>query len=280
MRQFSLPPEWVVGQPCVLEGGRARYLTRVLRLVPGDSFPGIDASGGRWLCRLREAGPERLVIAVEPLPEGWSPTAHLADIRGGHAAGMAAAQPNPAAAPRLAATRITLVQGLPKGAKMDLIVRQATEAGVARIIPLAAARSQAGGESGGRLERWRRIAQEALQQSGSPSPTLIDPPIGLMALGAALGPGRPGQLRLLLDEEGLAHPSLHGYLTEALDEVVLCVGPEGGFSTEEARELADTGFEPLKLPCAVLRTETAALYAVAAVEIVLSERPSWIPRAR
>ncbi|HOX30924.1 MAG TPA: RsmE family RNA methyltransferase [Spirochaetales bacterium] len=280
MRRFSLPPEWKPGEGCVLEGGRARYLSRVLRLAPGDRFPGLDAEGRSWLCELLEAGPDRLVIGVGPLPPGCAEPERLEDIRGGRAA----APPSPAAGsarlgpPEAARPPITLVQGLPKGSKMDLVVRQAAEAGVARVLPLRALRSVPEADSAARLERWRRIAREALQQSGSAVPTRVEAPIGLEALPGALGEGGPGRLRLFLDEEApLAQSSLHGYLTEAPGEVVLCVGPEGGFAAEERRFLAGSGFSPFRLPCAVLRTETAALYAVAAVEIVLSERSSWIP---
>jgi 16S rRNA (uracil1498-N3)-methyltransferase len=206
-----------------------------------------------------------------------------------------------------------LVQGLPKLAKMDLIVRQAAESGVARVIPLLALRSAARAEAEvrGRCERWRRIVREALQQSGSAVPTRIDEPVGLDLLPTVLGASRGRRICLLLDAEAprpdaaddglrgqtpsacgarraleapgsqsppLALTSLHGYLTETPDEIVLCVGPEGGFAAEETRALAKAGFAPLRLPGAVLRTETAALFAVAAVEIILSERPSWIPR--
>lgn len=312
MRQFALPGEWVEGDPCVVEGGRARYLTRVLRLAPGDSFPGIDIAGKRWLCELREAEPDRLVIAVAPLPEGWDEAAHLNDIRsrgkerrvGPHAGRLANSGAEGSGAdavgtPARTGPSIILVQGLPKGAKMDLIVRQAAEAGVSRVIPLVASRSIPKGEA--RRDRWQRIAREAIQQSGSTVPTRVDAPIGLDGLEAALGEPRGRRLRLLLDAESqaplrdaeggpdasgscdasrppLAQTSLHEYLTDAPEEIILCVGPEGGFAVEETRALAKAGFSPLKLPCAVLRTETAALFAVAAVETILSERFSWIPR--
>ncbi len=288
MRQFSLPPEWRPGAPCVLEGGRARYLARVLRLEVGDVFPGIDPSGGRWLCELAESGRDRLVIAVRPFPQELEARGHLEDLRAGkgRARPLGEASLEPASpAPRPGAPegrpRIILAQGIPKGTKMDLIVRQAAEAGVIRITPILARRSVAAGQAGaGRLERWRRIAREALQQSGSATPTRVDEAVGAEGLAAAIGEPRGRRLSLLLDAEALAQATLHGYLSEAPDEVVLCVGPEGGFDARESRAFAEAGFVPLKLPCAVLRTETAALYAVAAVEIVLSEHRSWIPAAR
>jgi 16S rRNA (uracil1498-N3)-methyltransferase len=171
---------------------------------------------------------------------------------------------------------------------MDLVVRQAAEAGVARLIPLAARRSVlrspgkgpggADGEEGGRSERWARILREALQQSGSAIPTRIEEAVRPADLAQKLGPPPPGgRLCLLLHETPLAQTSLHEYLGSAPEEIVLCVGPEGGFSPDEVDLFLAAGFRPLLLPGAILRTETAALFAVASVEIILSERPSWIP---
>ena len=91
---------------------------------------------------------------------------------------------------------------------------------------------------------------------------------------AAVDPGSP---RVLLHEAPLAQATMHGYLTEARAGAVLCVGPEGGFAPTEVERLLGIGFKPLRLEGAVLRAETAALYAVAAAQIVLSERSSWIP---
>jgi 16S rRNA (uracil1498-N3)-methyltransferase len=318
VRQFAIPPEWTPGRACIVEGGRAHYLARVLRLATGDSFPGIDAQGGRWRCELREAAPGRLVIEIGPLPPDWDESAHLDDLRTGARVRLGSAAPEAQGesdeAARIKRPRIVLAQGLPKGAKMDLIVRQAAEAGVVRVIPLLCRRSASRTEEGSaaRLERWRRIIREALQQSGSVIPTAVDEPVELAAYIESLRTtagdrARPRWLGLLLDAEApqiaaspvgtqnakgvlgaqsaigtlsapLAQTSLHEYLTEAPDEIVLCIGPEGGFIAEESRILRSGGFAPLRLPCAVLRTETAALYAVAAVETVLSERSSWIPR--
>ena len=138
------------------------------------------------------------------------------------------------------------------------------------------------GEEGGgaRRARWDRIIREALQQSGSSIRTEVAEPLSLAGLPEALaarglGPSDP---RILLHEAPLAQSSLHGYLTETPKAIALCVGPEGGFAPEELDFLLDRGFQPLRLAGAVLRAETAALYAVAAAQIILSERSSWIPK--
>lgn len=263
MRQFILPDDWGGGPTCLIEGGRAHYMARVLRLVRGDSFPGRDARGLLWTCSVLEAGPGRVLLSVHP----GEPVAR---------------EPGEEAEEAPALPRIYLVQGLPKGAKMDLVVRQATEAGVTAVFPLLSARAIPRAEEGPgpRRGRWERIIKEALQQSGSSVRTEVAEPLGLADLDEALalrglGAGDP---RILFHEAPLAQSSLHGYLTGAPEAVVLCVGPEGGFAQDEVDFLLSSGFRALRLAGAVLRAETAALYAIAAAQTILSERSSWIPR--
>ena len=272
MRQFILPDDWEGGATCLIVGGRARYIARVLRLGIGDSFPGRDSSGRAWALSVLESEPGRVLLSVIPFVEGP------------FAEGTRAKRGPPS-------VRLYLVQGLPKGAKMDLVVRQATEAGVTAVFPLLSARAvlregprREGprAEEGGSLRslRWERIVREALQQSGSSTRTEIAEPLGLRELPGALaargiGPSDP---KILLHEAPLAQSSMHGYLTGTPEAVVLCVGPEGGFAPEEVDYLLKTGFGPLRLAGAVLRAETAALYAIAAAQIILSERSSWIPK--
>jgi 16S rRNA (uracil1498-N3)-methyltransferase len=259
MRQFILPDGWDGGATCLVEGSRASYVAKVLRLGPGDSFPGRDRQGRAWTCSILESGPGRLLISVAPFAEGTAAEYRLESL-----------------------PRIILVQGLPKGAKMDLIVRQAAEAGVSALLPLISSRSTAGGAepSAGRAARWERIVREALQQSGSSRRTVVAEPLRLAELPSALASlGLTASApRILLHEAPLAQSSLHGYLTGAPEAVALCVGPEGGFDPQEVEFLISEGFAPLRLAGAILRAETAALYAIAAAQIILSERSSWIPK--
>jgi 16S rRNA (uracil1498-N3)-methyltransferase len=165
---------------------------------------------------------------------------------------------------------------------MDLVVRQAAEAGVTAVIPLLSSRSAARGDDTGRerRSRWDRVVREALQQSGSSVSTKVFEPIPLQELGkvlASLGLD-PESPRILFHEAPLAQSSLHGYLSQAPRAIALCVGPEGGFAPDEVEFLIAEGFHPLRFAGAILRAETAALYAVAAAEVILSERSSWIPK--
>jgi len=261
MRQFILPEDWDGGPSCIIEGRRAHYVSRVLRLAPGDSFPGRDAKGELWTCSVAESTPGRIVLDLAPAETGA--------VKEGEYRSRSL-------------PRILLVQGLPKGAKMDLVVRQATEAGVAAVLPLLSSRASWTGKEGGpgRMSRWQRIAREALQQSGSGIRTMVVEPLRLQDLPAALKACglSSSDPKILLHEAPLAQSSMHGYLTGASESLALCVGPEGGFAQNEVDFLIEEGFKPLRLAGAVLRAETAALYAVAAAQIILSERSSWIPK--
>jgi 16S rRNA (uracil1498-N3)-methyltransferase len=163
---------------------------------------------------------------------------------------------------------------------MDLIIRQAAEGGVSEVVPFTSAYSVPRPDgSGGRLERWRRIIREARQQSGSAVDTAVREPVTFDAL---LGYWEALRLKyerpraLILHQAPLEKGSFHEYLDKRPDLVVLAVGPEGGFSPEEVSRVTALDFKPLTMGDTVLRTETAALYAQAAIRIILLESASWM----
>jgi 16S rRNA (uracil1498-N3)-methyltransferase len=260
----------------------------VLRLDAGDSFPARDSGGAPWFCTVLKAEPDCLILSVaaveEASPKG-AVSVYLADARHGRALPFGATKLDGAGSGSPEASlspRIVLIMGLPKGVKMDLVVRQAAEAGVSAVVPLLSARSAARSEESGsrRRARWDRVVREALQQSGSRVVTKVLDPVGMSELPevlASLGLGADCP-RILLHEAPLAQSSMHGYLNQTSEALALCVGPEGGFSPAEVDSLAAEGFKPLRFAGAILRAETAALYAVAAAQIILSERSSWIPK--
>jgi 16S rRNA (uracil1498-N3)-methyltransferase len=181
---------------------------------------------------------------------------------------------------------------------MDLIVRQAAEGGIHEIVPFVSEytvrRSKvspeegcsggpagAGGPESGQTGRWRRIIREARQQSGSFTATVVGEPCTLEALFARwerLRQEYPRILGLLLHQVPLEKGAFHEYLSRDPELVVIAVGPEGGFSPAEVRRFLEVDFKPLIMGNTILRTETAALYAAAAVRIILLERASWIHR--
>jgi len=177
---------------------------------------------------------------------------------------------------------IALFQGLPKGAKMDLIVRQAAEAGVSLVAPFKSEYSQTapGKDSSEKIKRWERIVKEARQQSGSVTETKVLPPCGFDALlgyWESIKKNYSRPLGILLHQEPLEKGTFHGYLRNDPDFVVLAVGPEGGFSPGELTQFLKTGFRPLLVGNTILRTETAAIYGIAAIRIILLESEAWMP---
>lgn len=178
--------------------------------------------------------------------------------------------------------KIGLVQALPKGPKMDLILRQAVEAGVSAVFPLqtrnCVAREKDEADRSDKLERRRKIVKEALQQSGSKVMTKVLPlstPETLASLLSQEGFPSGTSLNLICHELPLAGKSLHEYCAGEDRPIVLLVGPEGGFDPAETQAFQDMGFQPLHFEGAILRTETAAIYAVAAVKTIVAEKRTW-----
>jgi RsmE family RNA methyltransferase len=269
-------------------GKDARHLVRVLRLGPGDSFPAIDAEGRRHSCEILDEIEEgALSLAVGPAEEEIAAVPRenpLPDVRGGSSlaeghrrGGPADSKPvsEPATEGRNSLPRIILAAAMLKGEKFDLVLRQATEAGVARIIPFTSARSLGTTAGRNKRERQERIVREALQQSGSKVRTRIDELTKIDELPDRLGEATGRRLSLLLHEAPLVEIPLHRYLGDRADEIVLCVGPEGGFAPDEIEFLRGRGFQPLRLPGAVLRADTAAIFVIAAVEAIYSEQGAW-----
>jgi 16S rRNA (uracil1498-N3)-methyltransferase len=180
---------------------------------------------------------------------------------------------------------------------MDRIVREAAESGVSELLPFVSEFSVPrlkGNDGNTKLNRWKRIIREARQQSGSPVETLIRAPADFEEILAwweefkklrtrARGilfhqvPLAPQSNPKGEDVHGspLAKGSLHGYLKDRPDPVILAIGPEGGFSGGEAEAFMAAGFRPLSIGNSVLRVETAALYGIAATAIILLECDSW-----
>ncbi len=165
-----------------------------------------------------------------------------------------------------APVRLTLLASLVKFDRFEWIVEKATELGVEAIVPVMAARSEAGLDRAAskRLERWNRIALESSQQSRRAHlPTLA----GCMPFETAAA--TPGQHRFILDENRSAPPILSRLpgpeLRAPSDCVCLLTGPEGGWTEEERADAVQHRWLPVSLGPQVLRAETACIAGVAVV---------------
>ncbi|MCL2608663.1 MAG: 16S rRNA (uracil(1498)-N(3))-methyltransferase [Treponema sp.] len=255
MKQFVLPTEPDGSGLLRLVGGDYRYLVRVRRLAVGECFPAL-------------------------LPDGRQVSAKVRSVEG---ASLTVELDGPETAAKLPPFRIVLFQALPKGEKLDRIVRQAGEAGTAEILPFESEFSDIKADAVGeaKFARWQRIVREARQQSGSPVATRVHRPVktdGLFAYWDTLRKETPDLKGLLFHHLPLADKGLHKYIEGKIDTVVIAIGPEGGFSPAEVERFLSEGFLPCTLGDTVLRTETAALYAQAAVRTILRERDSWKSR--
>jgi 16S rRNA (uracil1498-N3)-methyltransferase len=165
---------------------------------------------------------------------------------------------------------ITLVQSLLKHDHFELVVQKATELGVRRIVPLVAERCVVAVKPEGvsrRLERWRRIAIEASEQSGRASLPVIEPPRRLEEIEAELG-----SYRAILLWEGVEAPPLAALELEPETPVLLLVGPEGGWAPGEVEQLRAAGAELASLGPLILRSETAAIAGITAVQALAARR--------
>ncbi len=162
------------------------------------------------------------------------------------------------------ALRVTIAQALPKGQKMDLVVEKATELGAHAIVPVRSARAIGHDTSPAKVERWRRIAKSAAQQSGR----LRVPEVAGVHDWDALLATFPHYDRVYVPWE-LAEPApLRDVFERELSgaqRVLLVIGPEGGFAAEEVDRARAAGAHAISLGRRILRTETAALVVLAAL---------------
>ena len=250
MKQFILNTEPDKNGAVRLEGDDYRYLVRVRRLAVGEYFPALLPGGGETLVQVTSIENDILTgkcITASPVSSSGK------------------------------APRIILLQALPKGEKMDLIARQAAEGGLVEVVPFVSEFSIAKINTGGqKFSRWQRIIKEARQQSGSAVETAIRRPLTIDGLfdywKTLLEEGAAG---LFFHHQPLAQESLHSYLNNVPPVVALAIGPEGGFSDNEVKRFMEAGFKPLTIGDTILRTETAALYAAAAIRVLILERNSW-----
>jgi 16S rRNA (uracil1498-N3)-methyltransferase len=160
--------------------------------------------------------------------------------------------------------RIIRVQALARGEKMDLVLQKATELGVAGFVPVTSERSEVRLDADRvdkRLGHWRSVVGGACEQCGRAVVPAVAMPIAL----AAAMPALPeDSARLLLDPQ--ASRTVNQLPLPRDGIVVLAIGPEGGWSPRDRATLQDAGFEGMRLGPRILRTETAGLAAIAALQ--------------
>lgn len=222
------------GRETVLDERASHYLKNVLRLRRDDRFHAFDGEGGCYIARLTSISKKAAVL----LPEQ-------------HVAGE-----------RESSLDVTLVQGIARGQKMDYTIQKAVELGVNRIVPVVTEFSQVkldAQRADKRLSHWRGVVISACEQCGRNRLPVVEAPL---ALDEWLETGdENGGLML---QPGAALP-LAGYTPET-EHLTLLIGPEGGLSEADCRAAEHAGYRGVSLGPRILRTETAAVAALAACQ--------------
>ena len=224
------------------------YLSTVLRMKVGDGLFVLSEQEKAFEARIVETGRDGILLDIArevPIDKDFG-------------------------------TFVTLFQGLPKGAKMDEIVRKSTELGVSRIVPVVTSRSVTGadGVSAAKEGRWRRIAEEAARQSRRVRVPEVADVLLFDDAASGLAAGGFDLIIVLfeLEEECTLKRALRecrdrlaGPDGNAAPNVAVFIGPEGGFESKEIERLIGEGAESVTIGETILRTETAGPAAVAII---------------
>jgi 16S rRNA (uracil1498-N3)-methyltransferase len=247
------------GRQARITGEEFKHLKTVLRLKVGDVVEVFDGAGRGYEGTLTEVGSAYAMVAMERSVTGQ----------------------------RDSPIRIALGQGIPKSDKMDWIVQKATELGVDVIYPISLARCVTRLDEAAKIinrrTRWQKIASEAAKQSGRLRVPLVMAPRGLddflshiSATDLFLVPWEQGakSLKEVLHSEEGAKPLkeiLHSEERAKSGMIYVLIGPEGGITSEEIRTCEQAGGRVLTLGPRILRTETAGLALICALQYHLGD---------
>lgn len=237
MPTFYVPPPQIHTDTATITGSEQHHLRNVLRLTSGTTIRIIDGQGNVYTAEVLHTGANREPSETRILTHKFHPKV---------------------------SPSLTLFQGLPKHDKMELILQKTTEIGVTQIVPIYAEHALQK-PSQNRYERWHRVVISATKQCKRTwLPELSDP----QTFEASLTQLDKFSLRLILNPH-LTQESQAQHIKTVLREVsqptsiALFVGPEGGFSDREVTTAIQSGCVPVTLGMNILRTETAAIVAVA-----------------
>jgi 16S rRNA (uracil1498-N3)-methyltransferase len=251
MHRFYLPPPQCQGPTLTLTGAEAHHALDVLRIKIGQPVVILDGAGREFSCAVRAVDRKVVTLAV----------------------GQTHFSPAPPC-------RVTLVQAVPKGKLLETIIQKATELGAFRIIPLLSERVATRLENQAvqhKAEKWRQTAVEAIKQCGQRWLPQVEAPVtlpDLLARGESFDLSLVGSL-----QRDARHPReyFRSFQIDAKGRpatIRLWIGPEGDFTDSELSAIRNTGGRPISLGPLVLRSDTAALYALSIVNYELQVPPT------
>ena len=237
MHTFYVPPPQILTDTATITGSEQHHLRNVRRLTSGATIRIIDGQGNVYTAEVLDTGTNR----------------------GSSEARILSHEFHPRGSPSL-----TLFQGLPKNDKTELILQKTTEIGVTQIVPIHSEHTLQK-PSQNRYERWHRVVISATKQCKRAwLPELCEP----QTFEVSLAQLKEFSLRLILNPQIEQEPKAQ-HIKAVLREVsqptsiALFVGPEGGFSDREITAAIESECVPVILGTNILRTETAAIVAVA-----------------
>lgn len=228
------PQPLSIDTACTLDDDAANHVGRVLRMQPGQALQLFNGDGRNYTATISDVNKKQITVSIT------------------------AAEPNPVESP----LSIHLGQAISRGDRMDFAIQKAVELGVTEITPLFTGRCGVkldGDRLVKRNEQWQKIAISACEQSGRSVIPTVHPAISLEEWLAQ----DTKSLRLTLDPRAGATIKT---LT-ASQHIRLVIGPEGGFTDAEVAATGQAGFTGIQLGPRVLRTETAALSAISALQL-------------
>lgn len=243
---FIVDTEQIKSGKIAITGEDFGHLTRVLRLKKGDEITATDGSGNLYKCLLEEIYQSEAlgkIISVE-LDQTESPI------------------------------EMVLLQGLPKGDKLELIIQKTTELGISRVVPVAMKRSVvqlSTGKAKERTTRWQRIAREAAKQCRRSQVPVVEYATDLREVLDSLNE----DALILLPWEGENTQGIKEVLiskeTSERKQIAIIIGPEGGFDEQEIELAKQYNAVSVSLGPRILRTETAAIVVTALVMYQLGD---------
>ncbi len=228
--RFFISTDQVIDQHITISGEDVRHIATVLRMKTGDELLLCDGEGTEYSAKIARVSKSEITTEVKARSKR--------EIR---------------------YPLVTLCQGLPKSDKMDWIVQKSTELGVASLIPLVTERAIVKiRDEEKRVARWQKIAREAAMQSNRPDIPKVGAVTAFKDFLRTLNP-EPRTLLLLPWEEGTVPIKEILRANPGIKNIIVLIGPEGGFSAQEAEMSKEKGFHLVSLGQNILRTETAAV---------------------
>lgn len=237
MHRFFVESDTIKGNEIEIKGSDARHIRDVLRLKTGNTIIAVDGSSVEYKAIIKEMTKDKIICDITEKSEAMKEPV----------------------------VNVTLAQSIPKREKMETIIKMTTELGIKEIIPVITERVIVQGDFKKKVDRWQKIAMEASKQSGRTKMPKIREAAGLEEV----------LKKVFIYDLAIIPFELHKELSiseilkrKRIYDIILFIGPEGGFSHEEIQLAKNYGVFPVTLGNRILRVETAA---VAATTLIMQQ---------